>query len=255
MSKASQSRSKILFGIDAEILKALQKYSQQELSKIYWPRSFRQLVINILEYILTQPQMWQELRTSALTVDEEFIQTLIRELSCSTSTYIKVKQRLWVFHLLREIYCRKEKKEIKLGSNNNTAFDWPHDIEDKDDLFNGLVDVSLRPDVAKFLWRIIDETVPADQYCALHFFGAIKSLKENQPIRIEVDERSVAVLKDRIVTVSSQLEASDHENLLPSHLVEILGVHNKGIVVPIEEGFHISASPWKLGTMGGSRKS
>jgi hypothetical protein len=249
------SPCKILLGIDAEIIQALKIYSHQELSKMYWPRPFRQLVINILEYILDQPQIWQELRTSDLIVDEGFIKTLIREMSFSTSTYIKVKQRKWIFHLLREMSCRKEKKKIKFGPNVSTEIDWPRDIEDKDDLFNSLIDVSLRPDVAKFLWGIIDAAVPDDKYCALHYFGAIKSLKYNQPIRIDVHESYVAILKDRIFTVSSQLESLDYQNLLPYHLVEILGVQNRGLIVAIEEGFHTSGEPWKLGTMGGIMKS
>lgn len=128
--------------------------------------------------------------------------------------------------------------------------DWPQDIEDESDLLSRLAYVSLRSDVKKYLWRIIDEVIPADKYCNMHYFGEIKSLKGNLPIRIDVPENYVEALKDRISTISNQI-LSHYENMLPIHLVEIQGIPERRVVIPIEEGFYSSGTPGKIGTLGG----
>jgi hypothetical protein len=95
----------IRFGIDAEIDEALTRYCRDELrlSKVYWPRAFRALAMNILESLMNKPETWVELCTPSIVVDSQLLQMLIDELKLSTSKYIKVKQRRWIVHMLREV--------------------------------------------------------------------------------------------------------------------------------------------------------
>lgn len=247
--KKSGNLSRIVCGIDAEIMNALALISQEEskFSKVYWPRAFRLLVVNILQFLLQKPEVWSDLSTPFLTTNQQFLEILITELSFSTSTYMKVKQREWVYRLLRQMSWRN-KEGLNFHDPAQTMTDWPYDIEDESDLLSRLASGSLRSDVKKYLWRIIDEVIPADKYCNMHYFGLIKSLKKILPIRIDVPEDFVEAIKDRITSISHQI-LSQCENMLPIHLVEIQGVPDRGVVITKEEGFSTSGSPWKVGTL------
>ena len=90
----------IRFGIDAEIDEELTRYGRDELrlSKVYWPRAFRALVMNILGSLMNIPETWVELCTPSIVVDSQLLQMLINEFKSPTSNYIKVKQRRWIVH-------------------------------------------------------------------------------------------------------------------------------------------------------------
>lgn len=109
--------------------------------------------------------------------------------------------------------------------------DWPRDLEDKDDLSSSMTDMSLRDDVRKFIWKILDEVIPPERYCNMHYFGAVKSPKKNLPIVIEVTEDYLEIINHRITTVSDHLRASNCENLLPVDLVDVIGVPVRVAVV------------------------
>ncbi len=68
----------IRFGIDAEIDEALNRYCRDELrlSKVYWPRAFRALVMNILDSLKSKPETWAELCTPSIVVDSQLLQNL-----------------------------------------------------------------------------------------------------------------------------------------------------------------------------------
>jgi hypothetical protein len=115
--------------------------------------------------------------------------------------------------------------------------DWPSDLEDKDDLSSSMTDMSLRDDGRRFIWKMLDEIIPPERYCNMHYFGAVKSSKKTLPIVIEVTEDYLENVNDRITTVSDHLRASRCENLLPVDLVDIIGVSVRDAVVSCEEGF------------------
>lgn len=219
--------SSIKFGMDAEIEKALRLYCTDELrlSKVYWPKAFRWLSTIILESLLKKPELWNELGTPSFDVNGEQIQRLIDELKFPTSQYIKVKQRRWIIHLLREVsfFRRKFGLGARLANFSGESMDWPNDLEDKDDLFSSMTVMSLRDDVKRFIWKILDEIVPPKRYCNMHYFGAVKSTKK-LPIVIEVTEDYLESVNDRIATVSDHLRASNFENLLPKDLIDIIAV-------------------------------
>ena len=244
----------IRFGIDAEIDKALSLFCRDDLrlSKVYWPKAFRALVMNILKELLTKPATWSELCTHDTIVNEGQLQTLIDELMLSTSKYIKVKQRHWIVHLLREIslFRRKFGLNVRLPNMYGGCSDWPTDLEDKNDLSTSMTSMSLRDDVNNYIWRVLDEVIPTDRYCNLHYYGATPS-HAACPIEIEVTEDFVEIVTDRIKTISEQLMLSNFENLLPSDLIQIKRVPIREPVAAIEEGFFTSGSPWKEGTVGG----
>eukprot|EP01039_Chlorochromonas_danica_P003466 gene3466-3796_t len=234
--------SSIKFGIDAEIEKALTLFYKDELrlSKVYWPKAFRSLSIHILEALLKKPEIWSELRTPSFDIDEELLKKLIVELQCPNSHFIKVKQRRWIVHLLREISVFRKKFGLGVRLPNfcgQSTMDWPSDLEDKDDLSRSMSFMSLRDDVKGFIWNILDEVIPPERYCNMHYFGAIKSQKKSLPIVVEVTEDYVEKVNDRIVTVSDQLRASNCEGLLPVDLVEIKGVPVRDVIASNEEGF------------------
>jgi hypothetical protein len=247
--------SSIRFGIDGEIDEALTRYCRDELrlSKVYWPSAFRALVMNILGSLLDKPQTWSELCTPTMTVNSQLLQLLIDELKFPTSKHIKVKHRRWITHLLREVSLFRRKFGLSarrprmLGDSNN----WPEDLEDKDDLSSSMTDISLRDDIRDYIWRVLDEVVPFNKYCNLHYYGAIRTLKSDCPIAIEVPDDMIEVVKHRITTVSDRLRVSNFENLLPSDLIELKGVPTREVVAAIDEGFCTSGSPWKEGTVGG----
>ncbi len=147
--------SSIKFGIDAEIDKALSLYCKDELylSKVYWPKAFRLLTTNILESLLKKPEIWSELRTPSFDIDGKQLQKLIDELKYPTSDYIKVKQRRWIAHFMREVSLvrRKIGLSARLPNFCGESMDWPNDIEDKDDLLSSMTDMSLRDDVKRFI--------------------------------------------------------------------------------------------------------
>jgi hypothetical protein len=128
---------------------------------------------------------------------------------------------------------------------------WPNDLEDKDDLSSSMTDISLRDDVRDYIWKVIDEVVPAEKYCNLHYYGAIRTVRLECPIVIEVTDDVLELVNDRIKTVSDQLKALNFENLLPVDLIETKGVSLREVVSANEEGFCTSGSPWKEGTVGG----
>ncbi len=249
---------KIKFGIDAEIEKALNLFCRDELrlSKVYWPRAFRSLSMHILETLLKKPDIWAELRTASFDVDREELQKMIDGLRSSTSQYIKFKQRRWIVHLLREVSLFRKKFGLgaRLINFCGESMDWPIDIEDKDDLSSSLTDMSLRDDVKRFIWKILDEVIPPDKYCNMHYYGAVKSPKNCFPIMVEVTEDYLENIKDRIVTVSDHLRILNYDNLLPVDVVEIKGVPSRNAIVSNEEGFYTCGSPWKEGTVGGILK-
>lgn len=113
--------------------------------------------------------------------------------------------------------------------------EWPSDLEDKDVM-------SLRDDVKRFIWNILDEVIPPERYCNMHYFGAIKSQKESLPIVVEVTEDYVEKVNDRIATISDQLRASNCEGLLPVDLVEIKGVPVRYVIA---SGFVLLVLPGK----------
>jgi hypothetical protein len=230
--------SNIKFGIDAEIEKALTLFCKDELrlSKVYWPRAFRSLSTNILESLLKKPDIWSELRTPSFDIDQEQLERLIYELKFPTSQHIKLKQRRWIVHLLREVslFRRKFGLGVRLPNFCGPSMDWPSDLEDKDDLSSSMTDMSLRDDVRRFIWNMLDEVIPPEKYCNMHYFGAIKSPKKSLPILIEVTEDYLENINDRITTVSEHLRALNCENLLPSDLVEIRGVPMRDAIVPSE---------------------
>ena len=252
------SLSCIRFGIDAEIDKALSLYCRDELrlSKVYWPKAFRSLISSILQSLFNKPTKWRELSTANFEVDVKQLTELISELKLPTSHYIKVKQKRWLAHLLLEVSVFRKKIGIsaclpKLCVEQNG---WPTDLEDKDDLFSSLTDMSLRDDVRKFYWAILDEAIPSEKYCNMHFYGALHLLSNEYPIVIEVTEDLITKVTDRILTVSEQLRYSNYENLLPIDFVKVMAVADRKFDVPLEEGFHTSCSPWQEGTVGGIMK-
>lgn len=230
--------SSIKFGLDVEIEIALTHYCKDEfrLSKVYWPVAFRSLVIYILEAVLKKPEMWNYLSTDRFAVTEEHLRRLIEELKLTVSHYIKVSQRQWVVHLLREfsVFRRKYGLSARLPNFCSGKMGWPIDLEDKDDLSSSMTDMSLRDDVKGFLWKILDEIIPPKKYCNMHYFGAVNSLKKCLPIVIEVAEDYLENVKDRIETISHQLRSSKCENLLPIDLVEVKGVPVRDAIAPKE---------------------
>ena len=239
ISERTSNVSNIRFGIDAEIDTALSHYCKDELrlSKVYWPKAFRSLVANILSTLLNKPDAWSSFCTAEFMVSEEQIKQLLEELQKSTSTYIKVKQRRWIIHLLREMSLFRKKFEfsVRLSRCYSSEEKWPDDIEDRDDLLDSLTDMSLRDDVKKFIWKIINEAVPSNKYCNLHFYGAFQSLKKSFPIVIETVEDSAVTLNDRIATVSDLLRMSGCENLLPIDIIEVKPVADREVVFSNEE--------------------
>lgn len=219
--------SRIKFGIDAEIEKALSMYSKDELrlSKVYWPRAFRSLTTYILKSLLKKPEIWNDLRSPSFDFNGEEVQRLIDELNFPSSPHIKVKQRRWMIHILREVSLFRGKfgLGVRLPNSCGESMDWPCDLEDKDDLCSSMTHLSLRDDARRFLWKILDEVIPPGRYCNMHYFGAVKS-SEKLPIVMEVTEDYLEDVRNRIATVSDHLRASNHENLLPVDVVDITGV-------------------------------
>ena len=232
------SPSPIRFGIDAEIERALKIYGNDEsyFSKTHWPFAFRVLVSSILKSVLDKPDIWKELGTSDFEVNEELLCNLIEELKLSTSQFIKIKQRKWIIHVLRMVSLFRKKFQIlsKLPKLCNLSSDWPNDLEDKDDFSGSLTDESLRGDVRNFFWNLLKETIPATKYCNMHYFGTIGSVDHRYPIVIEVPETFVALLKDRIETVSDRLRSANYENLRPVDVVLVKGVPDRELAAPIE---------------------
>jgi hypothetical protein len=101
---------------------------------------------------------------------------------------------------------------------------------------------------------MLDEVIPPERYCNMHYFGAVKSSNKSLPIVIEVTEDYLENVNHRITTVSDKLHALNCENLLPVDLVEIKGVPVRDAIVSSEEGFCTSGSPWKEGAIGGTLK-
>lgn len=248
----------IKFGIDAEIDKALSLYCKNELrlSKVYWPKAFRSLSTYILEFLLKKPDIWSEIRTQSYDFDGKQLQRLIDELKFPTSPYITVLQRRLIYHVLMEVslYRRKFGLSVRLPKFCSESMDWPCDLEDKDDLSSSMTHMSLRDDVRKFIWKILDEVIPAERYCNMHYFGAVKWSGKSLPIVIEVTVDYLEKVSDRITTVSDHLRSLKYENLLPVDLVEVRGVPVRNAVVSNEEGFYTPGSPWKYRTVGGILK-
>jgi len=153
----------IRFGIDAEIDKALSLFGRDEfcLSKLYWPKAFRELVITILEHVLKKTDLWEDFSTMNFIVDEAQLEKLIVELKTPSSHYIKVRHRQWIVHLLRKVSINRKKVGLsaslpKICSGSN---DWPVDLEDIDDLSSAMADMSLRDDIREYFWKILDEVV------------------------------------------------------------------------------------------------
>jgi hypothetical protein len=257
VAKAGRKAASIKFGIDAEIEKALSTYCKddQHLSKIYWPRSFRFLSSTVIDALLKKPDLWEELRTPNFEINPEQLQQLIDELKFPTSQHIRVNQRRWITHLLREVSLSRKKfgLGVRLPISDDEAI-WPRDLEDKDDLMTSLTDVSLRNDVKRFIWNILDEVIPPEKYCSMLYVGAMRSARKSLPIVIELPDEYVESIQDRIATISDRLSAANHESLLPVDLVEVRGVPTRGTVEPNEEGFSTSGSPWKEGSLGGGLK-
>lgn len=230
----------IKYGMDAGIEKALSLYGKDDLrlSKIYWPRAFRSLLTTILESLLKKPELWNELHTPSFHVNHEQLQRLISELNCpASSPSIKVVQRQWIIHLLKEVSFNRRKFGLSayLPSFCGESTDWPTDLEDKDDLFYSMANVSLRDDVKRWIWKVLDEIIPPQRYCNMHFLGGIRSSKKSLPIVIEVTEDYVERVIDRIATLSYHLSTSHCENLLPVDLIEVIGVPVRGVVINQEE--------------------
>lgn len=114
-----------------------------------------------------------------------------------------------------------------------------------------LTDMSLRDDVKRFLWNILDDVVPREKYCVMHYFGALKSVSMSLPIVVEIPEEYVETISHRFATISDQLRASGCDGLLPVDLVTVKGVPSRNAIESSEEGFYTSGSPWKEGTIGG----
>lgn len=128
-------------------------------------------------------------------------------------------------HLLREVSLFRKKFGLS-GRLPNLCGDsvvWPNDLEDKDDLSSSLTDMSLRDDIKRFIWNILDEAIPSEKYYIIHYYGAIKS-KTNVPIIVEVVEDYLEIIKEKIATISHRLRTCNYENLLPDDLIEIKGV-------------------------------
>jgi len=242
------SRSLIRFGVDAELEKGLNLYRGSEalLTKLYWIKPFRTLVTFTLQALLLKPDLWMDLSTPTFNVDNSQLQILIEELKRPSSPYIKVKQRRWIFHMLREVslYRKKFGISVRRPLDDFESVGWPVDIEDKGDLFRSLSDMSLRADISKFLWEIVNDIVPPDRYCVINFFGAVKS-NHSFPIVIEVTEEFFEMLNDRIVSISEKARTTN-DNLLPTDLAEIVRVPmRKAIQTTEEESFCTSVAPWK----------
>jgi hypothetical protein len=170
---------------------------------------------------------------------------LIYELKFPTSHYIKIKQRRWIAHLLREVSLFRKKFGLgaRLPNFCGESMDWPNDIEDKDDLSNSLTDMSLRDDVKRFIWKMLDEVIPTEKYCSMYYYGAIKFPKKSFQILVEVTEDYLEKINDRIATVSDHLRNLNYDNLLPVDLIEIKGVSMRGVIVANEEGFSPPSTP------------
>jgi hypothetical protein len=165
VSSEKNNLTKILLGIYAEIEIALRLYGSDDrcLTKVYWPRAFRSLISTILKVsVLQRPELWAELSTLNFTIDYEQLSRLIDELQFSTSTYIRVKHRQWIVHLLEEVWASRKifRLEIRLPSYCDESSRWPNDLEDKDDLLDSLRNMNLRDDVKYFILNIIDEVIP-----------------------------------------------------------------------------------------------
>jgi len=237
---------------------ALSQFSNSEIhmSKVYWPRAFRDLITNIMKSVLVRRDLWGKLCTAYFEVDELQLITLIVELHLSSSKYIKVKHRRWIFHLLREVsVCRKNfGLSLRLPKSYGEFSGWPADLEDKDDLSNSLTQISLRKDVGEFLWKILDEVVPLEKTCSIGYFAAFRVHSYPTPIVIEVAEDMVELVTHRIDSLSAMLRATC-DNLLPIDVVSIQGIPNRRRALPVEECLLTSGSPWKEGTLGGVMKS
>jgi hypothetical protein len=65
MSKGIQT------GIALEIKEAISKFG--EISKIYWPQAFRNLVRSLLEIVLKKSELWSTISMAENVVNEEFL--------------------------------------------------------------------------------------------------------------------------------------------------------------------------------------
>jgi len=182
---------------------------------------------------------------------------LLEELKFPTSKNIKVKQRRWIVHLLREASFFRTK--FGLGSRLPIYcfehMDWPSDLEDKgDDLSSSLTDMSLPNDIKTIYLEMVDKVIPSKKYCIVHYFGALKSPKKRFPVMIEVTDDYLESINNRIASVSDHLRYLNYKNLLPVDLIELKGVPMRGPIVANEEGFCTGGSRWKQGTVGGILK-
>jgi hypothetical protein len=226
-SGAVNKQSVIRFGIDAEIDKALSVYCNDELrwSKTYWPRAFRSLVSTILESLVDKQEYWVQLSTSEISMKGDFLRLIIEELKIPVSHNIKVDQRRWIVHVLREVSVFRKHLGIgvRLPNVYTDCSDWPNDLEDKDDLWDSLCAPSLRGDVQNFILKLLDGAVPPGRPWGIQYYGCIKSHK-GYPIVIDVPDDLVELVKDRIATVSRLLKISGVENLRPADLIAVNGV-------------------------------
>lgn len=240
-TKPKFNLSAIRYGIDAEIDEGLKLFCADEswLSKIYWPRAFRELVKKVLVALRDKPSFWKELSTDTVDVTVEFLGNLIEELQLSTSKYIKVKHRKWIAHLLREtsLFRKKYGLSARLPSVQCEDMEWPNDLEDKRDLSDSLTTGSLRKDVSHYIWKILDEVIPTGKYCQLNYNGGMVLKGTDLPIIIEVTEDMLETCTDRFTTVSSNLRRSNLDNLLPIDVIKIEGVPPRDPISVIEEVF------------------
>jgi hypothetical protein len=231
----------IRLGIDAEIDCALARYGQSKdyLTKIYWPAAFRWLVTSLLTSVFEKPDTWTELSTTQFTVKQENLQMLINELKVPTSTIIKYTQRRWIIHLLVQMSTLRRKfglpTRLPTGPAVETAesAEWPIDLEDKEDLADSLAARSLRDDVKKYIWNILDDVVPTGYYCIMHYMGGIHS-DEQYPIIIEVTSDFSERVRDRIDSISHHLRTFGAHNLLPIDLVVVKGVSRRTCVAELD---------------------
>ena len=135
-----------------------------------------------MNLILYKPEIYPELEALDFHVTIEQLQTVVTELMLPTSSYFKVKHRQWINHFLREIFLSRKKYGLSVRlpqSHHDGSQCWPDEIQDRDDLLSSFTTMSLRADVKSFIWKVLDEVIPNDKCCNMHYFGAIQAHRSN----------------------------------------------------------------------------
>lgn len=90
--------------IDSEISAALSLYDTQEavLSRPYWPRAFRELLLFVLRSLQDKPESWADLSIADFEVNAESLSSLVEELKQPASHYID-DRRAAILQILKTV--------------------------------------------------------------------------------------------------------------------------------------------------------